>query len=1491
MRAVHVRCWLSLFLLAGCGAEATCEPDPCLGTGRVCVVDADRDGTLCMCPIGSREVAGECVNIEACAPDVCGDNATCEETSDGPACVCAADRTGPRCEMCAEGLHDDGEGGCTDDLCLPDRCEETRRCVVEEGIAACVCPMGTHAEGDDCVPDTVCGEDSCGRGTCSDDGPSVRCDCDEGWTGAACTECDEMLGYHDDGEGECTTDVCRPNPCVEVGRTVCSEGTDGLATCGCDAGLHPEGEACVADESCTETTCGDRGSCSESGGVVSCLCDVGWTGGACTECASGYHDDGAGECTTDVCLPDPCAGEANTVCSVVSDAPTCVCAAGYHEDGGACVVDEACLPTTCTMHGMCTASGGVVACACEDGWAGRFCDVCDSASGYHADGAGGCTTDLCVPNPCVEANRSECRSDGSDVACDCDAGHHFEGESCVIDEVCLPDSCSMAGACSLVGGVVSCACEAGHLGDACEACDVDGGYHDDGAGDCTTDPCLPNPCTMPDRGVCTASGSNAVCGCDLGFHEDGVGGCTMDPCTPDPCSASGQACRVDGSGEAECYVPTCDDSNPCTDDSFEGGTCVFTPRGDGTACSTTLCITGQTCTGIVCGGGGATDCDDGNACTVDSCDDVTGCESTTDVNLVPDDGVGCTADSCATGFPEHVADDTRCDDAAWCTGVEMCAPSAPGADAAGCVVSDVPSAPGVDGPCGSWRCDEPSDRFVLDALGAGTSCNDGLACTTADQCDGSGACRGSVTATCGTSDPGDTCASTTAWPGGFDIPAARILGTITYGGGALPNSPIDKLALFYLRSQSTGALHRIDGIDFAWNGSEYAPTPLSDPAYDLVVDHPVLPGTYDIVYRRFYGSAEVGYGGRPDDPYPFGNHVLETDVVIGPGTNTLNFDIPVARITGAITYDGGALPNSPIDKLALFYLRSQSTGALHRIDGIDFAWNGSEYAPTPLSDPAYDLTVDHPILPGTYDIVYRRFYGSAEVGYGGRPDDPYPFGNHVLETDVVIGPGTNTLNFDIPVARITGAITYDGGALPNSPIDKLALFYLRSQSTGALHRIDGIDFAWNGSEYAPTPLSDPAYDLTVDHPILPGTYDVVYWRFYGSQEVGYGGRPDDPYPFGNQVLQTDVVIGPGANTLNFDIPAARITGAITYDGGALPNSPIDKLALFYLRSQSTGALHRIDGIDFGWNGSAYEPTALSDPAYDLTVDHPILPGTYDVVYWRFYGSQEVGYGGRPDDPYPFGNQVLQTDVAIGPGANTLNFDIPAARITGAITYDGGALPNSPIDKLALFYLRSHSTGALHRIDGIDFAWNGSAYEPTALSDPAYDLTVDHPILPGTYDVVYWRFYGSQEVGYGGRPDDLYPFGNHVVQSDVVIGPGANTLNLDIPAGRLLGALTYDEGALPNSPIDKLALFYLRSRSTGALHRIDGIDFAWNGTEYAPSALSDPAYDLTVNHPLLPGEYDVVYRRFYGSAEVGYGGRPNDPYPFGNQRMLQCVLVP
>ena len=82
-------------------------------------------------------------------------------------------------------------------------------------------------------------------------------------------------------------------------------------------------------------------------------------------------------------------------------------------------------------------------------------------------------------------------------------------------------------------------------------CSCDPGFIDNGSGACvSSNPCAPNPCTAPGKGVCTAQGMTAVCSCNVGTQDDGTGTCrSTTPCTPNPCTATNQTvCTANGFG-------------------------------------------------------------------------------------------------------------------------------------------------------------------------------------------------------------------------------------------------------------------------------------------------------------------------------------------------------------------------------------------------------------------------------------------------------------------------------------------------------------------------------------------------------------------------------------------------------------------------------------------------------------------------------------------------------------------------------------------------------------------------------------------------------------------------------------------------------------------------------------------------------------------------------------------------------------------------------
>ncbi len=161
----------------------------------------------------------------------------------------------------------------------------------------------------------------------------------------------------------------------------------------------------------------------------------------------------------------------------------------------------------------------------------------------------------------------------------------------------------------------------------------------------------------------------------------------------------------------------CDDGNPCTKDYCDNGKCIHEPVDGGSCDDNNICTTGDHCVQGQCMGEQTVDCDDGNPCTKDSCDPQKGCVHTP-VEGSCDDGNKCTTnDHCENGVCK--GDLLDCDDGNICTD-DSCVPSK------GCV--HIPN---------TAPCDDGDPCTVGDTCYAGKckggdktpDCDDGNPCT------------------------------------------------------------------------------------------------------------------------------------------------------------------------------------------------------------------------------------------------------------------------------------------------------------------------------------------------------------------------------------------------------------------------------------------------------------------------------------------------------------------------------------------------------------------------------------------------------------------------------------------------------------------------------------------------------------------------------------------------------------------------------------------
>ncbi|MFN2426118.1 MAG: dockerin type I domain-containing protein [Candidatus Binatia bacterium] len=643
-----------------------------------------------------------------------------EQCETGPCCT-------KKCELVS-----------ADTVCRPSAngtCDPAETCGEQEPSAEAACPVDVvAADGTSCDDGQFCTvDDVCTAGSCA--GVTNTCDDANDCTADTCNEQRNLCQHNDADDG-----------------TSCEDGSACTTGDTCDNGECEGGEAvvCSDDNLCTTDTCdAATGECVFSNNTESCddglFCTAGdvCTDGACVGGTGNGCDDEDG-CTVDSC-----------------DEATDGCTYGPAEDGAVC--DDGLF---CTVDDVCTAG------------------ICSGATPNTCDDANDCTNDSCNEgsNSCknTPANNGDPCDDGSFCTVDdtCQAGNCVaQPRVCEDDNSCTDDSCDEEGdLCAFVNN--SAPCDDGLFcttGDTCGGgtCSVFLPTCDD-ANACTTDAC--------DEGADSCSNTNNSNPC-----EDGLFCTVSDTCSGGTCGSGpardcgdGNACTTDSCDEDADSCDNDNNTNPCDDGLFctesdvcAGGTCSGSAVdcGDGNVCTDDVCdetanactnpantdpcddglfcTANDTCADGACVAGPVNDCDDGNGCTDDSCNEATDSCDTVNNTDPCDDGVFCVVDgTCADGDcvgtardcgDENACTDDSCDEAGdacvnapntdpcddglFCTEIDACSDGICTGSTRDC--SD-------DDQCTDDTCNELTDS--CESLEGSGPCEDGLFCTVDDTC-------------------------------------------------------------------------------------------------------------------------------------------------------------------------------------------------------------------------------------------------------------------------------------------------------------------------------------------------------------------------------------------------------------------------------------------------------------------------------------------------------------------------------------------------------------------------------------------------------------------------------------------------------------------------------------------------------------------------------------------------------------------------------------
>lgn len=699
---------------ADSAADATTGGD---GEDTVADVQQQSDTPVVSGCVGT---AGECDDANPCTTDNCDAQAkacthvpvvaTC---TDGNPCT-----VGDICDKgtCKPGLGKTCSDGdpCTDDVCTPGtgECAHTAKSGCTAPAAPCdksldcsggVCLLAKHI----CVPCVVtsdCGNSGyvCSKNQCK---PAAACKssadckatgqvCDKG--AGACVDCVSAADCA--GGFSCVESACTAAPPCKSDKdcpNVCNTASGTCAGCVTSADCG-SGMFCAGWQQCVPVAC--------SGAKCAVLPTVQWY--ACLQDGSGYAD-GAACADSNPCTADAC--EPGIGCTHKPIPGPC-------DDGNPCTSADA-----CDAYGYCTGSPT----DCNDGLAACATGYCDPEIGCYpetddaaCDDGNVCTLDLClVYAGCL--NKPEgtkpCDADGTSctVGDVCDSGVCVAGlPKCDDGNPCTDDTCTPAsGACVSLPN--SATCEDGDL--------------------CTIDVCFKKSCQQIDSVVCPGDGP-----CKVGVCKPADGSCGIDylywnePCDDGSACTTGDVCKLSPFGACVGTEVFCNDGVACTNDSCDPlSGCVFAP---------TPCDDGNNCTVVdMCAGGGckgqAVQCDDGLDCTTDN-----QCASDgTCIHGIYDDGTPCldansppcSYGKCSQGICKLPA--KLCDDGNPCTS-DACNPVTGFCDFAPAVgACDVDGDPCTQDACANWQC----------VKGPVKDCNDGNDCTD-DKCGSDGKCASSA---------------------------------------------------------------------------------------------------------------------------------------------------------------------------------------------------------------------------------------------------------------------------------------------------------------------------------------------------------------------------------------------------------------------------------------------------------------------------------------------------------------------------------------------------------------------------------------------------------------------------------------------------------------------------------------------------------------------------------------------------------------------------
>ncbi|MCO4761697.1 MAG: hypothetical protein KC502_09350 [Myxococcales bacterium] len=915
-----------------CKEDADCGDLVCADgkSGKVCA-----DGKVALCSpcsanadcavAGAKDAACVATGAEGnfcsvgCAKDAdCGDGYSCTDSKDvdgtagkrclpkdNKACGCSGWATA---KALSTTCWADGKPGCTG-----------KRSCSDKGLTACdavagkveICDGvdtdcdGTADNGDLCDDKNPCTKDSCGGKAGCKNAADDAAKCDDG---DSCTEKDACTGGKCGGAAKvcndnkpCTDDSCdKAKGCVALPNTAtCTDGDSCTEKDGCAAGACTGSKiTCDDKNACTDDSCDPKKGCVHLNNKIACN-----DGDACTDkdtckegkCTSVAKDcDDKNPCTTDMC-------DAKTGCKSVNNFSTCddgdactssdMCKDGKCQTGVVkCVDGKACTKDSCDPKtGICTYPNATDGSKCDDGKKCTISDACAkgkcTGAANKCDDSNPCTSDSCSTSKgclhtpvCIDGDA--CTSD----TCDTKTGKcaYTAMSECGKTAFKLPYaasfSCGSAGSklWTLTGtaGGPSWAVDKTPVSPKPVLGDCSLNFNNGKDYKCPTGAKLVSGTATSPKIDLTAAVNPGVAFKyggkweTLSYYEKMELKVLVEGSkTPETIglfkkySSTGWLTRVYSLNKyagktiqlvfsfwtKDCFnnsavgpfidavvvsadtcasASQCDDNNPCTTDTCDSKTnnCAHAKKTSGACDDGKNCTVSTTCQADGKCGGGSPKCDDGNSCTKNTCATSTGKCGFSLLSSACEDGNLCSVgDKCKDGLC-FAGENANCDDNNSCT-VDAC-DSKSGLcthkATAGCVPTCKTDADCGDGnPCTTDACDAKTSKCVSTKLKDGAICGGASSCK-AGTC-GPAAVTGWAKALRSGADANHTCVlhasgRISCWGDGYAGQLGN--GAKTDSGKPVNVDGITDATDVVLGSAHTCALHK-DGTVSCWGDNAY----------------------------------------------------------------------------------------------------------------------------------------------------------------------------------------------------------------------------------------------------------------------------------------------------------------------------------------------------------------------------------------------------------------------------------------------------------------------------------------------------------------------------------------------------------------------------------------------------------------------------------------------------------------------------------------------